>query len=228
MPFACSINPLYRPIANSSDAITSPADARVTLWSNNPDGVKFWIKGDGFTMEEFLSPYGNPEHYIGGTLVLLRLAPQDYHNFHIPLDSTLKTIFRLEGTLHSVNADAMTSRNYAIYNQRTVMIFNSPLVGDYAFVAIGALCVGSVRIPDPLDNSREASPGTFYAKGSRLGYFQFGGSTIALVFRQGTVRLEDDIIFASQRKVESLVQVNARVGVVINKVIGINADLIPT
>jgi phosphatidylserine decarboxylase len=193
----------------------------VTVWGNNPEGVKFWIKGDSFTMEEFLTSNVNSTQFNGGTLVLLRLAPQDYHRFHIPVPSSLLSIQLVEGTLQSVNADGMTSRNYAIYNQRTVMLFDSPDVGQYAYVAIGALCVGSVQIPDPASSAStdglkpQAPIGTQYARGDDLGYFQFGGSTIALVFRPGVVRFDDDIIFASQRKVESLMQVKSKLGTII-------------
>ena len=97
--------------------------------------------------------------------MLLRLAPQDYHHFHVPLpSSTLTALYKVEGTLQSVNADGMTSKNYAILNQRTVMLFHSPLVGTYAYVAIGALCVGSIRVAtDPA--SPEAPLGTVFPKG---------------------------------------------------------------
>jgi phosphatidylserine decarboxylase len=43
--FIRDIKPNYRPIATGSDVLTSPADARITVWNNNPEGVKFWIKG---------------------------------------------------------------------------------------------------------------------------------------------------------------------------------------
>lgn len=164
-------------------------------------------------MAEFLTSAVNSSQYNGGTLVLLRLAPQDYHRFHAPLASTLLQQFQVEGSLQSVNSDGMTSRNYAIYNQRTVMIFDSPLVGEFAYVAIGALCVGSVHVPSPNDTSIPAPPGTTYDRGDSLGYFEFGGSTIALVFQPGTVRFEDDLVFASQRRVETLLQVRTRLAV---------------
>ena len=110
--FIRKVRPEYRPVAQGVGDIVSPADARVTMWSTNPYGLRFWIKGDRFTMDEFLTAAGQPRLYDGGTLVLLRLAPQDYHRFHAIADSTLANMFAVEGGLQSVNRDGMTSRNY--------------------------------------------------------------------------------------------------------------------
>lgn len=116
-----------------------------------------------------------------------------------------------------------------VYNQRTVMLFDSPLLGRYAYVAIGALCVGSVVIEAPEGAAPGTNPvGSTYARGERLGYFQFGGSTVALVFQPGTVRLSDAIIYSSLSQVETLLHVNTRIGVAINATQNLNAGLTPT
>lgn len=110
--FIRQVKPEYRPVAQGVSDIVSPADARVTMWSNNPFGLRFWIKGNRFTMDEFLTDAGQPRLFDGGTLVLLRLAPQDYHRFHAILLSTMVAMFAVEGGLQSVNRDGMTSKNY--------------------------------------------------------------------------------------------------------------------
>lgn len=101
-----------------------------------------------------------------------------------------------------MNADGMTSRNYAIYNQRSVFVFDSPRFGRFVYIAIGALCVGSVR--------SFISIGTRINKGDKLGSFEFGGSTIAMVFAKGAVQFDADLTQASRARVES--HVNATVG----------------
>ena len=187
-------------------------------------------------MDEFLTSAGSPRDFDGGVFVLLRLAPVDYHRFHAPMDSTLLSLFRVEGGLQSVNADAMRSRNYGLYNQRTVMLFNSTLVGPYAYVAIGALCVGSVTVEPPSNSGSAAGAGAgdsnpvgqTYAKGDKLGYFEFGGSTVALVFRPGTVRIDDHLTFASLSAVETKLNVKSRIGVAINPAANVNPGLLPT
>lgn len=121
----------------------------------------------------------------------------------MPLTAQIYYMKQLEGSLQSVGVDGMTSKNYAIYNQRMVVLMEAPYVGQFAFVAIGALCVGSVTI--------EALNGTTVEKGTELGYFLFGGSTVALVFQPGTVRLEDDVFLHSINKVEAYSFVGMRV-----------------
>src|SRR5262249_22391903 len=108
--------------------------------------------------------------FDGGSMALIRLAPQDYHRFHAPVNGTIKAMYTIEGSYHSVNADGMTSKNYAIYNQRVVAIIDTTgqaNIGQVAYVAIGALCVGSItflpQVGDPV------------IKGEPIGYFQFGG-----------------------------------------------------
>ncbi len=156
-------------------------------------------------------------------------------------------IYTIEGDFHSVNADAMTSKNYAIYNQRKgqlhqcnepahnrqslrkwahqalfsffflffcLALFPSPVavidtagyanIGLVAYVSIGALCVGSITFLP--------SVGSTITKGDDLGFFQFGGSTVALVFEKGQVEFEKDIMEHSVNKVETLVQMGSRLG----------------
>jgi len=214
--FARHINLQFRPLAAAPDALSSPADARVTVWRNNPEGVKLWIKGEKFTMREFLGDDANPEQFNGVTLALFRLAPQDFHRFMMPLAGTLVSVVYLEGGLQSVDRDGITSKNYAIYNQRTVMLFDSPNGGRFAFVAIGALCVGSVVLEPPPGSPPfyGVTPGMQYARGDPLGYFEFG-STIALVFQPGRVRFDDALVIASDSQVETLVQCRQRMGLMI-------------
>jgi len=218
--FSRAINPLYRPIDPDTHSIVSPAEGRVTAWTNNPFGVRFYIKGHTFTMDKFLTTQLtviDPLEFDGGSMVVVRLAPQDYHRLHAPVRAKLLQLLHVDGSLHSVNMDAITSKNDAILNKRVVMIFDSEHLGKFAYVAVGALCVGSVLIEPPASQPEGPAVGATYEKGETIGTFQFGGSTAVLVFRPGTVRLDDDLLFHSANKVESFVEVNSRIGVFTNQ-----------
>lgn len=97
----------------------------------------------------------------------------------------------------------MPSKNYAIYNQRSVFVFDSVPFGRFIYIAIGALCVGSVR--------SALAVGGNIAKGDVLGQFEFGGSTIATVWPGQSIAFDTDIVQASRLKVESYVNVGQQI-----------------
>lgn len=115
------------------------------------------------------------------------------------MNGTILDHYKVEGSLHSVNADGMTSKNFAIYNKREVVMINSVSVGKVAFIAVGATCVGSIQMLYEIGDS--------VTKGNEMGYFQFGGSTVVLVFQKGQIEFATDIEFRSIHRVEALVEV---------------------
>jgi len=95
------------------------------------------------------------------------------------------------------------------------MIFSNPVVGQFAYIAIGATCVGSVNIEVRTAN-RSTFPykvGDFIAKGAELGNMQFGGSTVITLLPRGTVLWDDDLRYAASLPVESYLQMGQRIGV---------------
>ena len=71
-------------------------------------------------------------------------------------------------------------------------------------MAVGAVCVASVTLEHPVGGNM--------SKGDDMGHFQFGGSTVVLLFRAGTVAFDDDILFRSDRGVEVYVEQGVRIG----------------
>jgi phosphatidylserine decarboxylase len=69
-----------------------------------------------------------------------------------------------------------------------------------AFVAIGALLVGSIQFT--------VEEGQKVKRGDELGYFAYGGSTIIVVFPKGLITFDDDLVVNSKKKLETLVKVN--------------------
>lgn len=69
------------------------------------EATRLWIKGREFTVERLLGPVykAEAERYHGGALVIFRLAPQDYHRFHVPVDGTIGPMTLIEGEYYTVN-----------------------------------------------------------------------------------------------------------------------------
>lgn len=207
--FKRELAPGVRAISSPNDdrVIVSPADARLIVFETVPKDSTIWIKGENFNLPTLIGSQGWDPAFLDGSMAIVRLAPQDYHRFHAPVSGnvTMPSYF-IDGTLHSVNADGMTSKNDAQYNQRRVSIVKHDIYGKYAFIAIGATCVGSVVFPGDATGAKNVT------KGEEVGYFQFGGSTVVLVFEKDRVAWDDDILLHSKMRVETHVYQGMRIG----------------
>lgn len=85
--FAREIRPEARPIHEpENDLVTSsPADCRLTAYPTVDLATKYWIKGFGFTLERLFDDAELAQYFDGGSIVIARLAPQDYHRWHSPI-----------------------------------------------------------------------------------------------------------------------------------------------
>lgn len=75
------------------------------------EATKLWIKGREFTVARLLGDTykDQAERYVGGALVIFRLAPQDYHRFHSPVDGTIGPMTYITGEYYTVNVSIKTS-----------------------------------------------------------------------------------------------------------------------
>ena len=180
--------------------IVSPADCRSVVFNKLDDATRIWIKGREFTLERLL---GNayPEdakRYVGGALGIFRLAPQDYHRFHMPVDGVMETPKTIEGEYYTVNPMAIRSA-LDVYgeNVRVIVPINSVAHGRVMVICVGAMMVGSTVIT--------RKPGDQVKRAEELGYFKFGGSTLLLLFEPGTMKFDDDLVDNSCGALETLV-----------------------
>jgi phosphatidylserine decarboxylase len=145
------------------------------------------------------------QHLAGGTMVLSRLCPVDYHHFHYPLKGEAGTVEWVDGRLYSVSPIALRQRlGYFWENKRTITQVKHP-AGTYVFMEIGATNVGSIHHVA----SRHGGP---VATGARKGWFAFGGSSVLSWFPAGMVQLDADLLSCSARGVELYARVNDRMG----------------
>ena len=174
---------IARPLeaGHTNTMVLSPADCRMLIFPTMADS-RVWVKGSRFNYKELLDGGFDDSLFVGGAMAIARLAPQDYHRFNCPIDATVVRRYELSGTYWSVNADAATSRNYAFYNLRKVLILRYTASDGsqkhLAYVAIGATCVGSVIL------TPNTAEGSLVKAGDELGFMQFGGSTILMLFME--------------------------------------------
>lgn len=193
--FAREIKESARPIAEPENnlATSSPADCRLTAFPTIDLATKYWIKGYGFTLERLLGSAELAAQFDGGSLVIARLAPQDYHRWHAPVSGTVRGIKDIPGAYYTVNPQAINepgTLDVFCENKRSVMTLERSATGSpIAIVAVGAMLVGSIKYVGGVD-----TVGTQVRRGQCLGAFYYGGSTVIVVYPPGEVALDEDLV----------------------------------
>ncbi len=176
-----------RPIAPGERTAVLPADGRHLAFQNVDAAAGFYAKGQQFSLEAFLGDAALAAKFAGGSLLISRLCPVDYHRFHFPVGGTPGESRLINGWLYSVSPVALR-RNLAYLweNKRMVTLVESPVFGQVAVVEIGATMVGSIV--------QTFVAGRAVAKGDEKGLFAFGGSCVVTIFQPGRIRLDADLV----------------------------------
>ncbi|MGL4687155.1 MAG: phosphatidylserine decarboxylase, partial [Fusobacteriaceae bacterium] len=141
-----------------------------------------------------------------GTLVIVRLAPVDYHRFHFPADGIISECKKIQGYYYSVSTYAIR-KNFRIYceNKREYSILKTKKFGDIVIAEIAATMVGGIK--------QTYKENTEIKKGEEKGCFYFGGSTTILLFEKNKIILDEDILKNSQNSIETKVFMGEKIGV---------------
>ena len=200
--FYRQLTPNARPCSAPEEPkiVVSPADCRSVVFDRMDDATNIWVKGREFSVERLLGD-AYPEdakRYKNGGLAVFRLAPQDYHRFHIPVDGVMGTPKTIEGEYYTVNPMAIRSA-LDVYgeNVRVLVPIDSVAHGRVMVICVGAMMVGSTVIT--------RKPGEKVARGEELGYFKFGGSTLLVLFEEGVISFDSDLVENSKGPLETLV-----------------------
>ncbi|OAA50721.1 Phosphatidylserine decarboxylase [Cordyceps fumosorosea ARSEF 2679] len=207
--FYRALKPGARPCSapNNPAIIVSPADCRSVVFNHLTQATKIWVKGREFSMKRLLGDAypDDVARFENGALGIFRLAPQDYHRFHIPVDGVMGEPKTIAGEYYTVNPMAIRSA-LDVYgeNVRVVVPIDSEVHGRVMVICVGAMMVGSTVI------TRTA--GERVQRAEELGYFKFGGSTILLLFEPGKMRFDSDLTENASGALETLIRVGMSVG----------------
>ncbi|MFN8240475.1 MAG: phosphatidylserine decarboxylase [Bacteroidales bacterium] len=192
-----------RPIDTSLNTIISPADGKILAYADisNSD---FIIKGFRFDVSSFLDNPVLAQKYLDGALIIIRLAPVDYHRFHFPVSGSLTATRQVEGDYYSVNPFALREKaEIFCLNKREYSILSNPLFGDVVMAEVGATMVGSIV---------QTYNGSSVKKGEEKGYFKFGGSTVVLLFEKNKIDIDKDLLINTAKGYETAVKMGERIG----------------
>ncbi|KAF7361137.1 Phosphatidylserine decarboxylase proenzyme 2 [Mycena sanguinolenta] len=207
--FYRKLKPTARPVEKPDDPyrLVSAADCRLMAFESVSEATRLWIKGREFTVARLLGDAYKHEadRYTGGALAIFRLAPQDYHRFHSPVDGTIGNMTYVAGEYYTVNPQAIrTALDVYGENARKIVPINSPQFGRVMAVCVGAMMVGSIETT--------VKEGDTVRRGQEFGYFAFGGSTIVVLFEKDVVEWDEDLLVNGRASLETLVRVGMGIG----------------
>lgn len=184
-----------RPINSNPCNATIPADGRYYFYADIDKCPGFIVKKKKFTLEALLGDHSLAKEFQGGSMVLARLCPSDYHRFHFPCDCLPSPTHLINGWLYSVNPIALKKNIHILtQNKRTLCELRTPLFGKVIYMEIGATNVGSIQ--------ETYTPHQWQAKGAEKGYFEFGGSALVLLFAKNTIQFDSDLLEATEKGME--------------------------
>ena len=194
-----------RPVSLEEDTLISPADGRLLAFENIDKERIIQVKGFTYTLRSLFNDEGLATKYQGGTCIVVRLCPADYHRFHFPDSGIPFKHSRLKGHYYSVNPISL-QKITEVYcqNKREITVFQSDHFSQMLLMEVGATCVGSVI--------QTFDPEKPVAKGAEKGYFKFGGSTVILFLKAGTVKIDEDILENTAKGLETKVNMGEGIG----------------
>lgn len=194
--------PEARPIKGG---LISPGDGRLLAFNDVNDINKFYVKGREFTLEEYLADRVLAEEYSNSAMIILRLAPNDYHRYHFPYAGIAHAMKLIKGHYYSVSPIALVSNFTKVFceNKRAYTILKTQHRGDIIISPVAATMVGSM--------THTYSEDTPITKGDEMGYFSFGGSTIVMLFDKEKFSIDKDLITNTQKGLETFVKMGEQI-----------------
>lgn len=187
------------------EGLISPGDGKILAFERVREVNEFFVKGQGFTLAKFLSDTEMAKKYQNHSMIILRLAPNDYHRYHFPYEGIPSLSRFIKGNYYSVSPIALLKNFAKVFceNKRECCILKTKNRGDILIVPVGATMVGSI-----ISTYTEEQ---FVEKGDEMGYFAFGGSTIVLLVDSTKFRLDSDIVENTKKHIETYVQMGERI-----------------
>ncbi|MDR0303162.1 MAG: phosphatidylserine decarboxylase [Chitinispirillales bacterium] len=188
----------------ATDDLAAACDGKLTAYTITSKSV-FTIKGCLYDIGELLADKALADEFKGGVCLVFRLTPDDYHRYSFIDDGEIESYKKINGVLHTVRPIA--SKRYDIYvqNYRECTVMNTKRFGKLVQIEVGALFVGRIR------NLRRQQKDVFKC-GQEKGMFEFGGSTIVMLFQKGAVAIDDAIYENTDQNKETVVKMGDIIG----------------
>lgn len=174
----------------------SPADSLLSIFPID-ENSKYSVKGFEYTLEDFFEVDKTTDaiikkeicelskEFAGGQCLIFRLCATDYHRYCYVDDGIQGKNNFIKGSLYSVQPAAC--ENFRVYtkNRRNWSILETKNFGKIAQIEVGAFSVGGIV--------NHLKAGTQFKKGDEKGYFDLHGSTIVMLIKPETLKINSEI-----------------------------------
>ena len=200
--FSRKVKSELRPFPEDTRGLASPCDSKLTAYPITEDGV-FNIKNSVYDITGLLNDKSLANEYTGGVCLIFRLTPDDYHRYSYIDNGEILSYKKIKGVLHTVRP--LSHRYYKIYvqNSREYAVMQTENFGKIVQMEVGALFVGRIK------NHAESGQ---VKRGAEKGLFEFGGSTIVMLFQKGRVEIDKAIYENTQQDKETIVKQGCKIG----------------
>jgi len=191
-----------RPFSDNINDIIAPCDGKLSVYPITQDG-KFIIKNSIFTIESLLMDKNLADEFKDGVCLVFRLTPDDYHRYVYIDDGEILSSKKIKGVLHTVRPIAFERYKVFKQNAREYTLLQTKNFGKIIQMEVGALFVG--RISNHIK-------GQTFKRGDEKGLFEFGGSTVILMFKNNTIELDKFIYENTMNKKETIIKMGNKIG----------------
>ncbi|MDR2591862.1 MAG: phosphatidylserine decarboxylase [Chitinispirillales bacterium] len=192
----------HRAFSKVLSDLPAPCDGKLTAYRIAANSA-FQIKGSVYTLNSLLQDRALAGEFADGVCLIFRLTPDDYHRYAFIDDGEIISRKRIKGILHTVRPIALRRYNVYAQNTREYMVMSTKRFGKIVQMEVGALFVGRIS-NHPLKDT--------FKRGDEKGMFEFGGSTIVMLFKRDAVLIDDAIYENTRRNRETVVKMGYRIG----------------
>jgi phosphatidylserine decarboxylase len=189
----------HRQIKPAERPVDAPHDPKVIVSANDGTVYKiarevkaldrFWLKGQPYSLANMLANSPYLPRFVGGDVFQSFLSGADYHRFRAPVAGVVRHAAVVDGLMFSDAESAGEDPTAGTYSQGYEASVNTR---GLVFIesddpTVGMVCAIPVGITEISSISLSVKAGDRVEKGSELGSFSYGGSSLCLVFQRGAI-----------------------------------------
>ncbi len=183
--------------------LAASCDAKLSAYEIDESSL-FSIKDSLYRVSDLLEDDALADRFSHGVCLIFRLSVDDYHRYSYIDDGPTGPTRHIPGVLHTVQPIATERYNIYKRNTREVTVQKGLHFGTIAYVEVGAMLIGRIR--------NHHKRGCFAHAGEEKGYFEFGGSTVVLLFEKDRLNLDPEIFSNTRSGFETPVRLGEILG----------------